>query len=153
MLCVAVLLFYIRMLCMRILFSWLVWNNSFPVYCIRFSFSSFTFVIAFLLFDSLILFHFYGICFILFYLNFAEDVTPIPSDSTRRKSGRRGRRLWECYGWSCFYFLVGHRVLFLLLDCIVAYSNLSEVGFCKFIVLWLCWPTPNSFTWVYLEIV
>jgi hypothetical protein len=24
---------------------------------------------------------------------FAEDVTPIPSDSTRRKSGRRGRRL------------------------------------------------------------
>jgi len=23
----------------------------------------------------------------------AEDVTPIPSDSTRRKSGRRGRRL------------------------------------------------------------
>lgn len=26
-------------------------------------------------------------------------------------------------------------VLFLLLDCIVAYSNLSEVGFCKFIVL------------------
>ena len=24
-----------------------------------------------------------------------EDVTPIPSDSTRRKSGRRGRRLWR----------------------------------------------------------
>lgn len=24
---------------------------------------------------------------------FAEDVTPIPSDSTRRKGGRRGRRL------------------------------------------------------------
>ena len=24
---------------------------------------------------------------------FAEDVTPIPTDSTRRKSGRRGRRL------------------------------------------------------------
>lgn len=23
----------------------------------------------------------------------AEDVTPIPSDSTRRKGGRRGRRL------------------------------------------------------------
>ena len=26
-------------------------------------------------------------------LNFSEDVTPIPSDSTRRKGGRRGRRL------------------------------------------------------------
>lgn len=24
----------------------------------------------------------------------AEDVTPIPTDSTRRKGGRRGRRLW-----------------------------------------------------------
>ena len=23
-----------------------------------------------------------------------EDVTPIPTDSTRRKGGRRGRRLW-----------------------------------------------------------
>ena len=26
-------------------------------------------------------------------LSFAEDVTPVPTDSTRRKSGRRGRRL------------------------------------------------------------
>lgn len=24
-----------------------------------------------------------------------EDVTPVPTDSTRRKGGRRGRRLWE----------------------------------------------------------
>ena len=24
-----------------------------------------------------------------------EDVTPIPTDSTRRKYGRKGRRLWE----------------------------------------------------------
>lgn len=31
--------------------------------------------------------------FICMYLDFSEDVTPIPSDSTRRKSGRRGRRL------------------------------------------------------------
>lgn len=39
-----------------------------------------------------------------------EDVTPIPSDSTRKKGGRRGRRLWfrfvyiqacRCY---CFFF-------------------------------------------------
>ena len=28
-----------------------------------------------------------------FVSSFAEDVTPIPSDSTRRKGGRRGRRL------------------------------------------------------------
>jgi ribosomal protein S11 len=28
-----------------------------------------------------------------FVFEFAEDVTPIPSDSTRRKSGRGGRRL------------------------------------------------------------
>jgi len=34
----------------------------------------------------------------MFVFKFAEDVTPIPSDSTRRKSGRRGRRLWDCYG-------------------------------------------------------
>lgn len=27
------------------------------------------------------------------YFDFSEDVTPIPSDSTRRKGGRRGRRL------------------------------------------------------------
>lgn len=32
------------------------------------------------------------------FLNaFAEDVTPIPTDSTRRKGGRRGRRLWFRY--------------------------------------------------------
>ena len=29
----------------------------------------------------------------------AEDVTPIPSDSTRRKGGRRGRRLWACFSY------------------------------------------------------
>lgn len=27
------------------------------------------------------------------FILFAEDVTPIPTDSTRRKGGRRGRRL------------------------------------------------------------
>lgn len=32
---------------------------------------------------------------VLFLICFSpEDVTPIPSDSTRRKGGRRGRRLW-----------------------------------------------------------
>lgn len=31
--------------------------------------------------------------FLLFQLQ-TEDVTPVPSDSTRRKGGRRGRRLW-----------------------------------------------------------
>lgn len=39
-----------------------------------------------------------------------EDVTPIPSDSTRRKGGRRGRRLWILYmcciiewsAWNCW---------------------------------------------------
>lgn len=30
---------------------------------------------------------------VLGFLLPAEDVTPIPSDSTRRKGGRRGRRL------------------------------------------------------------
>ena len=30
---------------------------------------------------------------IIFLYFFAEDVTPIPTDSTRRKGGRRGRRL------------------------------------------------------------
>lgn len=32
-------------------------------------------------------------CVVLGFLLPAEDVTPIPSDSTRRKGGRRGRRL------------------------------------------------------------
>lgn len=27
------------------------------------------------------------------FITIAEDVTPIPTDSTRRKAGRRGRRL------------------------------------------------------------
>ena len=29
-----------------------------------------------------------------------EDVTPIPTDTTRRKGGRHGRRLW------CYYYLI-----------------------------------------------
>jgi hypothetical protein len=36
-------------------------------------------------------FHFYFI--LLMSCLFSEDVTPIPTDSTRRKGGRRGRRL------------------------------------------------------------
>lgn len=30
---------------------------------------------------------------IICHVLFSEDVTPIPTDSTRRKGGRRGRRL------------------------------------------------------------
>jgi small subunit ribosomal protein S14e len=26
-----------------------------------------------------------------------EDVTPIPTDTTRRKHGRKGRRLWKIF--------------------------------------------------------
>lgn len=33
-------------------------------------------------------------CVHTIYSIFPEDVTPIPTDSTRRKGGRRGRRLW-----------------------------------------------------------
>jgi len=32
-------------------------------------------------------------CSLIEFVLFTEDVTPIPSDSTRRKGGRRGRRL------------------------------------------------------------
>lgn len=33
-----------------------------------------------------------------------EDVTPVPSDSTRRKGGRRGRRLWLLWYFSISLF-------------------------------------------------
>jgi len=36
----------------------------------------------------------------MLFVCLAEDVTPIPSDSTRRKGGRRGRRLWNHCGLS-----------------------------------------------------
>ena len=45
---------------------------------------------------SAFLFYSFTLSFISFSLSYAlflEDVTPIPTDSTRREGGRRGRRL------------------------------------------------------------
>lgn len=92
-----------------------------------------------------------------------EDVTPIPTDSTRRKSGRRGRRLWFVFGLQnvsrrfafmvivlrtstflgCFCVIADiwgwHAFLVPMLNCfILLFHDLFNIDFIFELMLYLC---------------